>query len=270
MATYVVGDIHGCYDEWMELNNRILAEDPSARFILLGDIIDRGHKSYEMILWMLTNVDNTSPDSRYRMVLGNHEFEKIDWWKGNREAWKKGLRPSDRYGFDKVLQKHKLPVEAIDEIIGAFSKLPLEIWEVVEGRTFAIAHGDVLPRERVKAPFVVRPETLSYEQKDFIVWNRNYGAAPVDADVVNGHTPTVLLLEEGVFATKGVCYHSWNRHIVDCGMVYESDHPEANLAALRLEDMEEIYLYEGRALKAKKTMEKTRGEMEELFGGIIP
>ena len=39
MATYVVGDIHGCYDEWIALKDRIEGRDKQAKFILVGDIM---------------------------------------------------------------------------------------------------------------------------------------------------------------------------------------------------------------------------------------
>ncbi|WP_155885994.1 metallophosphoesterase [Lachnospira multipara] len=46
MGHYVVGDIHGCFDEWITLKNNIEKIDEEACFILLGDIIDRGNKSF--------------------------------------------------------------------------------------------------------------------------------------------------------------------------------------------------------------------------------
>lgn len=270
MATYVVGDIHGCYDEWMALNNRILEEDPSARFILLGDIIDRGPKSYEMIQWMLENVDNDSPDSRYRMVLGNHESEKIEWWKDNRDTWDKGEYLVDRYGFCGVISKQNLSAKEVDHIIEAFKSLPVEIREVVEGEKFYIAHGDVLTLDGKRSILEeMEGSELTDEQKDFMVWNRNYNPSPLPGQIVNGHTPTCLFWEDGVATVGGVCYHNGNRHIVDCGLVYESHYPEANLAALRLDDMAEIYLYEERALEARKTAEERAKAFEEAFGDII-
>ena len=39
MGTYVIGDVHGCYTQFMELLERIEKRDSDARFILTGDII---------------------------------------------------------------------------------------------------------------------------------------------------------------------------------------------------------------------------------------
>ena len=49
MSTYVVGDIHGCYNEWLAFKNRLEQEDKDAKFILVGDIIDRGQSTVDSI-----------------------------------------------------------------------------------------------------------------------------------------------------------------------------------------------------------------------------
>ena len=77
MGTYVVGDIHGCYDQWIELKNRIESQDEAAVFILVGDIVDRGPKVMEMIRWAMENV---TEDGKYQMICGNHEREKVEWY----------------------------------------------------------------------------------------------------------------------------------------------------------------------------------------------
>ena len=76
MGTYVVGDLHGCYSEWMQLKDRIEAQDKDARFILVGDIIDRGKETYQLVIWAMENI---TPNGKYQMVMGNHEKEKVDW-----------------------------------------------------------------------------------------------------------------------------------------------------------------------------------------------
>lgn len=48
---YVIGDVHGCYDELATLLTIIEKRDRSAQFILLGDLIDRGPKVWEVLYW---------------------------------------------------------------------------------------------------------------------------------------------------------------------------------------------------------------------------
>lgn len=51
MSTYVMSDIHGCYDELMTMLRKIKfsAED---KLIIAGDYIDRGTQNYEMLKWI--------------------------------------------------------------------------------------------------------------------------------------------------------------------------------------------------------------------------
>jgi serine/threonine protein phosphatase 1 len=63
--TYVIGDLHGCYDEFIELSNQIgITENDLV--IALCDIVDRGNKSVELFQYFKEN-DNSI------VLTGNHE-----------------------------------------------------------------------------------------------------------------------------------------------------------------------------------------------------
>lgn len=66
--TYVIGDVHGEYDTLVKLVEK-LSQD--AEIIFVGDLIDRGAKSKEVIAFVRKN--------NYRCVLGNHEQFMIDY-----------------------------------------------------------------------------------------------------------------------------------------------------------------------------------------------
>lgn len=53
---YVIGDVHGCYDDFIALLKKIEEKDKDAQIILVGDLIDRGPKSQEMLLWAMENI----------------------------------------------------------------------------------------------------------------------------------------------------------------------------------------------------------------------
>ena len=38
---YVIGDVHGCYDEMMALLHKIESADPDAEIIFVGDFIEK-------------------------------------------------------------------------------------------------------------------------------------------------------------------------------------------------------------------------------------
>ena len=39
---YVIGDVHGCYEDFLLLKEKIEKRDPEATIILTGDFLDRG------------------------------------------------------------------------------------------------------------------------------------------------------------------------------------------------------------------------------------
>lgn len=70
MSTYVIGDVHGCYKEFLEMLKQIDNKDED-RIIMVGDYIDRGEQSFEMLEYMENAPENL------QMIRGNHEEEFI-------------------------------------------------------------------------------------------------------------------------------------------------------------------------------------------------
>jgi serine/threonine protein phosphatase 1 len=73
-----ISDIHGCFDTFHELVINILKLSRSDKLILLGDYIDRGEKSREVIEFindlLAMNYDLTT-------LLGNHEWMLLETYK---------------------------------------------------------------------------------------------------------------------------------------------------------------------------------------------
>lgn len=65
MRTFVIGDIHGCYDELIEMLQNVGATAKD-QLIALGDIVDRGNKSKEVFEFFYNR-----PNSL--VIMGNHE-----------------------------------------------------------------------------------------------------------------------------------------------------------------------------------------------------
>ena len=70
----VVGDLHGCYDELMELLEKIGIGDDD-RVICVGDLITKGPKSKEVLELFMT-------DARFTTVIGNHDLALRRKWNG--------------------------------------------------------------------------------------------------------------------------------------------------------------------------------------------
>ena len=64
--TIVIGDIHGCYDELVQLLDKVNLHS-SDRVIAVGDLVVKGPKNI-VVLELFRN------DSRFSSVLGNHDF----------------------------------------------------------------------------------------------------------------------------------------------------------------------------------------------------
>lgn len=65
MRTFVIGDIHGCFDEFIELTEKIGLQNDDL-LISLGDIVDRGNKSKEVYEYFVNRPKSI-------VLIGNHE-----------------------------------------------------------------------------------------------------------------------------------------------------------------------------------------------------
>ena len=72
--TIVVGDIHGCYDELLDLLSLIQFRQ-SDQIIAVGDLITKGPANRAVL-------DRFITDSRFASVIGNHDLALLRHWKG--------------------------------------------------------------------------------------------------------------------------------------------------------------------------------------------
>lgn len=68
MATYAIGDIQGEFDVLMRLVERIRFAPETDRLWLVGDVVNRGPKSLEVLRWLHRH------RAAVTMVLGNHDI----------------------------------------------------------------------------------------------------------------------------------------------------------------------------------------------------
>lgn len=281
MGTYVVGDIHGCFDEWMKLKNRIEKQDPEAKFILIGDIIDRGPKVIEMVRWAMKNI---TPDGKYQMILGNHENMIIDWYRKGQVYGDTSYHNimQDHYNFKGELEKHNVTDEELVKIISFFKSLPLtkdlyiNTGNARGKQHYIIVHAFIYKNMLNKDESVsknalkFKKDNLvgNYEIKrnrEQVLWERNYADCTwLDHSIiVHGHTPTLETKYCDVM--PGKAYFRYCNINVDCGIVY-AGHKDNNLCALRLEDLQEFYLYNKKVHMNKKQL-NFRQEMKNFIKG---
>ena len=62
----IIGDVHGCYYTLIELYNRIQSEYPDIPIYCVGDMVDRGNNSFEVMEFVITEKMPFTP--------GNHDY----------------------------------------------------------------------------------------------------------------------------------------------------------------------------------------------------
>ncbi len=88
MACYVVGDLQGCYIELEELLEKIAYSPDTDRLYLVGDLVNRGPASLEVLRWVYRERHHAST------VLGNHDLHLLACAAGVAQC-KKGDTVSD-------------------------------------------------------------------------------------------------------------------------------------------------------------------------------
>ncbi|MCL2231443.1 MAG: metallophosphoesterase [Treponema sp.] len=96
---YCCSDLHGCFDEFMELLKRINFTGRDTMYIL-GDTIDRGPKPVELLTHIYEN-DNIIP------LMGNHEEFLLDYADNgpnaaSKDSWQKNNGEVTRLAVDKL------------------------------------------------------------------------------------------------------------------------------------------------------------------------
>lgn len=71
MATYVIGDVQGCFEPLMELLDVIKFNASADRIIFCGDLVNRGGRSLDVLRWVYAH--QLCCDT----VLGNHDLSLL-------------------------------------------------------------------------------------------------------------------------------------------------------------------------------------------------
>ncbi len=77
MSTYLIGDVHGCYDELIALLKQVDFTPGQDTLWLTGDLVARGPGSLEVLRFVKSLGDSV------RMVLGNHDLHLLAVFAGS-------------------------------------------------------------------------------------------------------------------------------------------------------------------------------------------
>ena len=91
--TIVVGDIHGCYDEFKELLEKVSLSETD-RVVAVGDLIVKGPRNREVLEMF------DGRDRRFSSVIGNQDLALLRHWRGQHadltDAHRKALAELER------------------------------------------------------------------------------------------------------------------------------------------------------------------------------
>ncbi len=264
MATYVMSDIHGCYTEFQTLLKKTGFDPEKDELIIAGDIVDRGAENYEMLEYAASKPEGVT------FLMGNHDQDFILYchtlvalYRTLRDTEDEDLCSfihredviypylefvRDRYDTVRYLleeAEEPLTTEDFERWAGCMEQFPYYVRRKVNGKRYIIVHAGYISEEDYRE--AVRKGTTRYPDgiEQFYVWAREEGLryGEEGTTVIFGHTPTIA---EHDFFNHGrvmVRKRRKKRFInIDCGCVFRKQHPEANLACIRLEDEKVFYL----------------------------
>lgn len=123
MRVFIVGDIHGCFDEFMFLLQKVKYHSQHHRLILLGDLINKGPDSFKVLSWVRSKQVET--------IMGNHELKFIKAIENN-------------LSLPLVLEQLKKNMgTGLDDWLDWMKQWPLYI----EEENFLAIHGGLVPEE---------------------------------------------------------------------------------------------------------------------------
>lgn len=113
LRVYAVGDVHGRFDLLQDLLRRIDADDVArgwaeTHIVMLGDLIDRGPQSAEIIDFFLAT---PPPFASTHFLMGNHEEMLL---KQIYEPSEEGLSHFLRYGGRETFESYGVPQRVLD------------------------------------------------------------------------------------------------------------------------------------------------------------
>jgi serine/threonine protein phosphatase 1 len=224
---YVMSDIHGYFDKFISILERINFSDEDELYIL-GDVIDRGDKPIETLKFVLEQ-------KNMHLLMGNHEQIMLDSFAFSADE----VCPT-RYasnwmsvgGFITADQFLNLSVNEQIDLLLKISKLPSYI--IKDNNIFVHAG---IPENK---PIRLEGNRFIYSymegfDKDDLIWDRDmiYTDFKIEGfHVYCGHNPTPYAFPNhyGIYKTDGYT-------LIDCGVYL----PKGKLACYCIDDGSVIY-----------------------------
>lgn len=193
-SVFAVGDIHGCLDKLVSLMDLIKVDFSRDTLVFIGDYIDRGPDSKEVIDYLIDL--GRRQDDRVVFLRGNHEFMLQRYLKGEESQMflsnggeatlKSYMRNNPRDGSNPIPAEH---IEFFENLRHSYSV-----------GDYFFAHAGVKPR----VPLEKQSDwDMMWIRDEFIYSDWDFGKK-----VVFGHTPfrQPLVMENKIGIDTGAVY----------------------------------------------------------------
>ncbi|MGI6212727.1 MAG: metallophosphoesterase [Anaerovoracaceae bacterium] len=231
---YVMSDIHGMYDKYQEMLDKIGLTDSDTLFVI-GDVLDRGPQPVEILFDMMMR-PNVIP------IIGNHEYMAancLDLLEDDltpdvieeleEERWISLFEWMSNNADPTIRELQALDEEEREQVVDYLGEFSAYEEVTVGDRSYLLVHaglGNFRPDKPLDAYDLF---DLVWDRPD---WDRRYFDDP-NRYVIVGHTPTQTIQDD---QPPKIFYR--NQFIdIDCGACF----PGGRLACLRLDDMQEFY-----------------------------
>lgn len=189
----VIGDVHGLYDDMLELlvragwrleQGRLRHAQQERKLLFLGDLVDRGPKSLEV----LKLVRQAVVDGVAHCLLGNHELKLLRFVE---TARKEGIERWTSYANAQTgMAFLQLPQKEQDELLKFLRTLPHSL--VLEKEALAFVHADVHrfdPYTTLRSEAVFGQSSVRRAVDSDFEYQRRYCAGINRYTLIRGHIP---------------------------------------------------------------------------------
>lgn len=215
---YVISDIHGCYEEYLELLKKIKFSDRDELYVL-GDVVDRGPSPIKVLQDMMLRI-NVFP------IIGNHDLiallmlkklsvevteENVESYLSDEdiEEYMQWLKEGGHTTVEEFL---KLDMEEREDILEYLEEFSAYHEINVNDKRYILVHASLNNFDENK-------ELEDYNLQDLLFYRMDYSKkyfTDENTYIITGHTPTSIIRDD-----RTPLIYEGNGHIaIDCGCVF--------------------------------------------------